>query len=158
MHALPEQIRVVVYYADFEGRRYSEIAEIMDSPLGTVNSRLHRGRRQLPTLLNDVAEPASATTIRRARSISCNVAKLGTPDPLRAGPDQVKAAVVGQLIGDDLQIAECTVNSRLHSLPRALQLTLQRQPTRSGFDGPGRQRLRDDVCRPSRRCQPRHAT
>ncbi len=85
-HALPEQIRMVVHYADVEGRRYSEIAEIMDSPPGTVNSRLHRGRRQLRTLLNDIAEPASATTIRPARSISCNVAKLGTPDPCPPAP------------------------------------------------------------------------
>jgi RNA polymerase sigma-70 factor, ECF subfamily len=74
MHALPEQTRMVVYYADVEGRQYSEIAEIMDSPPGTVTSRLHRGRRQLRTLLNNLPEPASATTTRRARSISCNVA------------------------------------------------------------------------------------
>jgi RNA polymerase sigma-70 factor (ECF subfamily) len=86
MNALPEQIRMVVYYADVEGRRYSEIAEIMDSPPATVNSRLHRGRRQLRTLLNDVAEHTSVTTTRRARSISCNVAKLGAPDPCAPAP------------------------------------------------------------------------
>jgi hypothetical protein len=61
----------------------------------------------------------------------------------------VKAALVRQLIGDNLQIAECTVNSRLHFAPRALRLTLERQPTRSAFDGPGRLRLRDGVL-PSR--------
>ncbi|MDT5200109.1 MAG: polymerase sigma-70 factor, subfamily [Mycobacterium sp.] len=74
MHTLPEQIRVVVYYADVEGRQHREIAEIMNSPPGTVNSRLHRGRRQLRSILNDVAEPANATTTRRARSISCDAA------------------------------------------------------------------------------------
>jgi RNA polymerase sigma-70 factor (ECF subfamily) len=74
MHALPEQIRMVAYYADVDGRQYSEIAAIMNIPPGTVNSRLHRGRRQLRNLLSDVAEHASATTTRRARSISCNAA------------------------------------------------------------------------------------
>jgi hypothetical protein len=69
----------------------------------------------------------------------------GHAGPLRVGPDQVKAALVRHLIGDNLHIAECTVNSRLNSAPRALRLTLQRQPTRCAFDGPARQRLRDGV-------------
>jgi RNA polymerase sigma-70 factor, ECF subfamily len=50
---LPEQFRMAVYYADVEGFRCSEIAEIMASPSGTVLSRLHRGRKQLRTLLTD---------------------------------------------------------------------------------------------------------
>jgi RNA polymerase sigma-70 factor, ECF subfamily len=51
MHTLPEHTRMVVYYADVEGRQYSEIAEIMDTPQGTVSSRLYRGRRQLRRIL-----------------------------------------------------------------------------------------------------------
>jgi RNA polymerase sigma-70 factor, ECF subfamily len=52
---LPEDRRMVVYYADVEGMSYQEIAEIMDTPVGTVMSRLHRGRAQLRTLLADYA-------------------------------------------------------------------------------------------------------
>jgi RNA polymerase sigma-70 factor (ECF subfamily) len=54
--ALPEDFRMAVYYADVEGFPYKEIAEIMDTPIGTVMSRLHRGRRQLRGLLADVAK------------------------------------------------------------------------------------------------------
>ncbi|GAB2967083.1 RNA polymerase sigma factor SigR [Actinotalea caeni] len=52
---LPDDFRVAVYLADVEGFAYKEIAEIMDTPIGTVMSRLHRGRRQLRTLLADHA-------------------------------------------------------------------------------------------------------
>ena len=55
MQKLPEKLRTAIYYADVEGFRFKEIAELTDVPLGTVMSRLHRGRRQLRSLLADVA-------------------------------------------------------------------------------------------------------
>jgi RNA polymerase sigma-70 factor (ECF subfamily) len=51
MQTLPAQFREAIYYADVEGLRYDEIAALMKTPRGTVMSRLHRGRRQLRTLL-----------------------------------------------------------------------------------------------------------
>jgi RNA polymerase sigma-70 factor, ECF subfamily len=53
--SLPEEFRMAVYYADVEGFSYAEIADIMNTPVGTVMSRLHRGRRQLCELLFAVA-------------------------------------------------------------------------------------------------------
>ncbi len=51
LEALPEGFRMAVWLADVEGFSYKEIAEILDIPIGTVMSRLHRGRRALEKAL-----------------------------------------------------------------------------------------------------------
>ncbi len=52
---LPEQFRLAVVLSDVEGFSYAEMAEIMDVPMGTVMSRLHRGRKALQKRLWDIA-------------------------------------------------------------------------------------------------------
>jgi RNA polymerase sigma-70 factor (ECF subfamily) len=56
LEAIPEQFRMAVILADVEGFSYKEIADILDVPIGTVMSRIHRGRRALQKELWDYAE------------------------------------------------------------------------------------------------------
>jgi RNA polymerase sigma-70 factor (ECF subfamily) len=64
LRGLPNEFRTTVYLADIEGYPYREIAEIMGTPVGTVMSRLHRGRRKLREQLGDAGllPPAAPET------------------------------------------------------------------------------------------------
>ena len=55
LETIPEDYRTAVMLADLEGLAYKEIAEVMDCPIGTVMSRIYRGRRLLHKLLRDHA-------------------------------------------------------------------------------------------------------
>lgn len=66
LETIPEDYRTAVILADLEGLAYKEIAEIMDCPIGTVMSRIFRGRRLLHRLLHDHAVELGITTADEA--------------------------------------------------------------------------------------------
>ncbi|GMU79420.1 MAG: ECF RNA polymerase sigma factor SigR [Acidimicrobiia bacterium] len=90
IEALPEQFRVAVLLADVEGFSYKEIAEITDVPIGTVMSRLHRGRRQLQARLWDFA-------VERGLAPAPSPAQPPPAEPSPAQPPQ--SAPSGQATG-----------------------------------------------------------
>lgn len=56
IESIPEDFRTVIILSDIEGLSYEEIAEFVDCPIGTVRSRLHRGRKMLQTTLSNYAK------------------------------------------------------------------------------------------------------
>ena len=68
--AIPEEFRLAVYFADVEGFAYKEIADIMETPVGTVMSRLHRGHRQLRDKLEDYARERGFVAARTQEGTS----------------------------------------------------------------------------------------
>ena len=67
---LPENFRMAVLLADVEGFSYKEIAEMLDIPIGTVMSRLHRGRKAMQRALYDYAEARGLTAAQPAATES----------------------------------------------------------------------------------------
>ena len=69
LQSIPEEFRMAVFLADVEGYSYQEIADIMETPTGTVMSRLHRGRRLLREMLGGyAAEQGIGTTEKGSTS------------------------------------------------------------------------------------------
>ena len=62
IESLPDPFRIAVLLADVEGFSYKEIADITEVPIGTVMSRIHRGRRALQKALLDYAEARGLVT------------------------------------------------------------------------------------------------
>ncbi|WP_371415337.1 sigma-70 family RNA polymerase sigma factor [Citricoccus sp. SGAir0253] len=90
LQAIPEEFRLAVYFADVEGFAYKEIAEILDIPIGTVMSRLHRGRKLLRGLLTDYArdrgirvedKPAKAPRKTQSRKAATAARETTTTEP-----------------------------------------------------------------------------
>jgi RNA polymerase sigma-70 factor (ECF subfamily) len=79
IEALPDQFRMAVLLADIEGFAYKEIAEILDIPIGTVMSRLHRGRKALQKELYAFATERGLTGRGRASEAGGEEAPDGEP-------------------------------------------------------------------------------
>jgi RNA polymerase sigma-70 factor (ECF subfamily) len=66
LRGLPSHLAITIYLADAEGYRYADVAEITGVPIGTVMSRLHRGRKRLRTMLADQLRSDLGQRARRA--------------------------------------------------------------------------------------------
>jgi RNA polymerase sigma-70 factor (ECF subfamily) len=93
---LPSSFKTVIYLADIEGYQYGDIAKIMGTPLGTVMSRIHRGRQMLRQRLLAPKPGPGAVPAQAVPPASTSAAPSSSPAPSSAGesgtPQQKEAA------------------------------------------------------------------
>lgn len=79
LNALRDEYRMVVVLADVEGFSYQEIAQMLEVPIGTVMSRLHRGRKQLRVQLADYAAEQGMRVTTEKKHLVTKTTKPGDP-------------------------------------------------------------------------------
>jgi RNA polymerase sigma-70 factor (ECF subfamily) len=89
LRELPEAFRTVVVLREIEDLTYEEIAEILDTNLGTIKSRLTRGRAALRALLaSDIPSAQNPQRYPQARTTECNIPSSRVNHPTHQGADQ----------------------------------------------------------------------
>jgi RNA polymerase sigma-70 factor, ECF subfamily len=112
---LPDCFKTVLYLADVQGYRYSEIAEIMGTPIGTVMSRIHRGRHMLRTkLLGQVRpQPEAGAVEGQATPVEATLREIATLRDAQPAAGSVPAPAAEPVLGDTADGSATQAEERL---------------------------------------------